>query len=98
MSLKYYKKLDNIKNKNLFLYRANIFKKLFSLGNTQKLILEHFPFGRNFLLGEILWIISCYRKYNPNSYVFSSVRDIFDLKSLNKNNLKIFDRFPYSFW
>lgn len=77
----------------VFIYRKNIFERLFSIWNIEKLIVEHYPFGRNFLNNEIRYLISCYKNYNKNWFVFSSVRDIFDLKALNNKNLDLFDRF-----
>ena len=92
-SIENYRILKNEKNKKIFSYRNYVFLKLFSLWNIEKLIVEHFPFWRNFLEIEIESMISIYRKFNPSSFVFSSVRDIFDLKSLNEKNLYYFDRF-----
>lgn len=75
------------------LYRQSIFTKLFSITKVESLIIEHYPFWRNFLDLEIKNLISIYKKYNDRWKVFSSLRDILDLSSLNKQNLNLFDRF-----
>jgi predicted glycosyltransferase len=79
--------------KKQFLLRKIIFKKIFSTLNVEKLIIEHYPFWRNFLDHEIKYLIWIYKKYNNRWIVFSSVRDIIDINSLNKENLNLFDRF-----
>lgn len=78
------------KIKNL---RKIVFQKLFALNiEIESLIVEHYPFWRNFLDEEIKYLIQEFRQYNKNWNVFSSVRDIFDLNSLNEKNLDLFDR------
>lgn len=76
--------------------RMLIYKKLFSLSlDIESLVVEHYPFGRNFLDTEIHFLISEFRKFNSIWSVFSSVRDIIDINSLNKENLVLFDRFLF---
>lgn len=74
-------------------FRINLYKKLFSIWNIESLIIEHFPFWRNFLNEEINFLVKTCKIYNKKSTIFSSVRDIFDIKSLNNRNLLLFDRF-----
>ncbi len=79
--------------KNVANYRKVVFNKLFSIWSIEKLVIEHYPFGRNFLDDEIRFLIWIFKKYNDRWKVFSSVRDIFDLEALNERNLELFDRF-----
>lgn len=74
--------------------RKIIYKKLLSLSiNIESLIIEHYPFWRNFLDEEIKFLVQEYRKINNKWNVFSSIRDIVEVNSLNKENLNLFDRF-----
>lgn len=93
-------KYQFINNKKAWNYKKNIhlrkmiFQKLFSHKiNFDSLIIEHFPFWRNFLYEELKYLIWVFRKYNSKWNIFSSVRDIFDIESINKENLALFDRF-----
>ena len=61
----------------------------------ESLVIEHYPFGRNFLDAEIRFLISEFRKSNKRGSVLSSVRDIIDINSLNNENLNLFDRFLF---
>lgn len=88
-----YKLIKNEKNIKVSKYREYIFNKIFSLKNIETLIIEHYPFWRNFLDDEIKKIIFLYKNNSKNWNIFSSVRDIFDINSLNRENLKLFDRF-----
>lgn len=82
-----------ISGENVSLSREKIFKTLFSIWNIEKLIIEHYPFWRNFLNDEIRDLIKIYRTFNNKWYIFSSVRDIFDINSINEQNLNLFDRY-----
>lgn len=74
--------------------RKVIFQKIFSSNlKIESLIIEHYPFWRNFLDNEIKFLISEFRKKHKFAKVLSSVRDVVDLKSINNNNLNLFDRF-----
>jgi predicted glycosyltransferase/MoaA/NifB/PqqE/SkfB family radical SAM enzyme len=77
----------------IYKYRKTIYHRLFSLWNIEKLVIEHYPFGRNFLDEEIKFLIEEFKKFNKKWIAFSSVRDIFDIKAVNVNNLNLFDRF-----
>ena len=56
-------------------------------------MVEHYPFGRNFLDAELRYLIDGFRRHNPKGSVFSSVRDIFDTGALDMRNIALFDRF-----
>jgi len=88
-----YQILENSHNKKVEVYRQSIFHKLFSITKIESVIIEHFPFGRNFLDIEVKNFVNIYRKYNNRWSVFSSVRDIFEINSIRVENLELFDRF-----
>lgn len=79
--------------KKILNFRINLYNKLFSIWNIESLIVEHFPFWRNFLDNEIISLIKIYKQYNNRWNVFSSVRDIFEIDSINSKNLEFIDRF-----
>lgn len=84
---------DNNTNKKIKLYRQFLFKKIFSIKKIETLVVEHFPFWRNFLDNEIFNLVNLFKKYNDKWKVFSSVRDIFEISSIKMKNLELFDRF-----
>lgn len=83
---------NNLNNKKLIL-RKQLLNKILNIWNSESLIIEHYPFWRNFLNDEIKFVINNFRKNNKYWSVFSSFRDIVDLGSLNKENINLFDRF-----
>lgn len=79
-------------NKKVALLRQWIYKKLFSTLTSPILVVEHFPFWRNFLTWEIKDMISQYRSIDATRRVFSSLRDIVDRAALQREHLELFDR------
>ncbi|MDD2870376.1 MAG: radical SAM protein [Candidatus Gracilibacteria bacterium] len=88
-----YKLTQNEYNKKIKIYRKNIFDKLLNITKIESLVIEHYPFGRNFLDDEFIYLIREYKKNNDRGNVFSSVRDVFDIDSIQEKNLELFDRF-----
>lgn len=91
--INYYNIHENDFNKKIKIFRKTIFKKLLSITKIELLVVEHYPFWRNFLNDEIKYLVNEFKKFNDRGNVFSSVRDIFDINSIQKENLELFDRF-----
>ncbi len=88
-----YKILDNNHNYKIKIFRNQIFEKLFNISKIESLVIEHFPFWRNFLDEELTHFIHKFKEYNNNWNVFCSVRDVFDIESIQEKNLELFDRY-----
>lgn len=81
-------------SESVFQLRMAIFQKLFSHGlDVESIVVEHFPFGRNFLSKELESFIRTFKHYYKDGNVFSSARDILELENIHKENLNLFDRF-----
>lgn len=80
-------------NKKIWDLRKLLIKRILDKYNSEKLIIEHFPFWRNFLQNELEFLINYYKKINKDWNIIASLRDILDINSLNKKNLEYFDRF-----
>lgn len=81
---------NNLKIQDL---RKLFIKKIIEKYDIEKIIIEHFPFWRNFLQEELEFLIKFYKKTNREGNIMASLRDILDIDSLNKKNLEYFDRF-----
>ncbi len=84
---------ESSSNSKIYALREWVYQKLLSDNNVDTFVVEHFPFGRNFLSSEIRGMIEYFKSTWDNKKVFSSLRDVIDMDDLDKNNLELFDRF-----
>ena len=80
------------KNQNVQKLRKKVYYDLLKIRSFSSLIVEHFPFWRFQMREEIIFLIQLFRKKNPESSVFSSVRDIFDYQDISEQYIFLFDR------
>lgn len=87
-----YRIVANHENAKRQVFRKSVITKVLSIANLESIVIEHFPFGRNFLEEELYFLIGSYRSLHPAGNVFASVRDIVDTSALNDRNIAFFDR------
>lgn len=87
-----YRIVVNHENAKRRVFRKSVIAKVLSIANLESIVIEHFPFGRNFLEEELRFLIGSYRSLHPTGNVFASVRDIVDISALNDRNIAFFDR------
>lgn len=79
-------------NEKIFQLRRALYIKIFKKYEVDTIVVEHFPFWRNFLTDDIWEFIHNFRLLYSWGKVFCSVRDIFDVEILDRKNLSLFDR------
>lgn len=82
---------NSLNSKKSFL-RKQIIKKLIQKNDYCLLLIEYFPFWRLYLRDEIVPMFDCLKNKNDEIKIFTSLRDIFDINILSRQDLKYINK------